>query len=130
MARVTVVNDNPEFLELVADILSDARYVTTLVDGDEPDAMDRVRASRPDVLMIDLRMGNNELHGWELAQQVRADQTLADLPILICSADSRALTQVGNHLDGTNSVATLSKPFSIDDLCAALDELLNGVGAH
>jgi CheY-like chemotaxis protein len=130
VARVTVVNDNPEFLELVADILSDARYVTTLVDGDEPDAIDRVRASKPDVLMIDLRMGNNELHGWEVAQQVRGDEALADLPILICSADSRALTKVGNHLDATNRVATLSKPFSIDDLCAALDELLSGDGPH
>lgn len=130
MARVTVVNDNPEFLELVADILSDARYVTTLVDGDEPDAIDRVRASKPDVLMIDLRMGNNELHGWEVAQQVRGDEALADLPILICSADSRALTRVGDHLDATNRVATLSKPFSIDDLCAALDELLSGDGPH
>jgi CheY-like chemotaxis protein len=130
VARVTVVNDNPEFLELVADILSDARYVTTLIDGDEPDTIERVRASQPDVLMIDLRMGNHELHGWEVAQQVRAEKALADLPILICSADSRALTQVGNHLDATNRVATLSKPFSIDDLCAALDDLLSRDRPH
>jgi CheY-like chemotaxis protein len=125
MARVTVVNDNPEFLELVADILSDARYVTTLIDGDEPNAIDLVHASNPDVLMIDLRMGNNELHGWEIAQQVRAHEALAGLPILVCSADSRALTEVGRHLDATNSVATLSKPFNIDDLCGALDGLLS-----
>ena len=40
MARITVVNDNPEFLDLVHDILEGDRYDTTLIDGDRPDALD------------------------------------------------------------------------------------------
>ena len=35
--RVTVVNDSPEFLELVGDILADERIPTILIDGDQPD---------------------------------------------------------------------------------------------
>jgi two-component system chemotaxis response regulator CheY len=123
--RVTVVNDNPDFLELVGEILAQDQYTTTLVDGDAADALDRIRSSEPDVLMIDLRMGDHELHGWSIAQQVRADETLAGLPILICSADSAAVESIRGQLDGARDVATMTKPFGVDELCAAIDRLVS-----
>ena len=124
MARVTVVNDNPEFLALVRDILEDDRYEATTIDGDLPDALDQVRASRPDLLMIDLRMGTEGLHGWDIAQQVRAEPDFAGLPVLICSADVLALKELEEDLDDTRNVGTLTKPFGIDDLTALIDGML------
>jgi len=124
MARVTVVNDNAEFLALVRDILEDDRYDTTTIDGDRPDALDLIRASRPDLLMIDLRMGLEGLHGWDVAQQVRADPAFDGLPVLICSADAPALKELEEDLAGDQHVASLAKPFSIDDLTGAIDALL------
>ena len=124
MARVTVVNDNPEFLALVRDILEDDRYEATTIDGDRPDALDAVRASRPDLLMIDLRMGSDGMHGWDIAQQVRAELDFDGLPVLICSADVVALKSLEADLDATQNVGTLIKPFSIDDLTAGIDDLL------
>ena len=124
MARVTVVNDNPEFLALVQDILEDDRYEATTIDGDRPDALEAVRESRPDLLMIDLRMGSDGLHGWDIAQQVRADSVFDGLPVLICSADVLALKELEADLDRTQHVGTLTKPFSIDELTESIDELL------
>jgi CheY-like chemotaxis protein len=124
VARITVVNDNPEFLALVKDILEDDRYDTVTIDGDRPDALEAVRASHPDLLMIDLRLGAEGLHGWELAQQVRADPAFGSMPVLICSADVEALKSVKSMLDDTQHVAALAKPFSIDDLTRAIDDLL------
>ena len=124
MARVTVVNDNPEFLDLVHDILEDDRYETITIDGDRPDALDAIRASRPDLLMIDLRMGSDGLHGWGIAQQVRADPAFDGLPVLICSADVQALNELEADLEGDSHVGRLIKPFSIDELIAAIDGLL------
>ena len=124
VARVTVVNDNPEFLALVKDILEDDRYETTTIDGDLPDALDQVRGSRPDLLMIDLRMGSEGLHGWDIAQQVRAEPDFAGLPVLICSADVLALKELEDDLDDTRYVETLTKPFSIDDLTGVIDGML------
>ena len=121
--RVTVVNDSPDFLDLVGDILADERIPTILVDGDKPDALERIRASRPDVLMIDLRMGSDELHGWDIAQEIRRDAELADVPILVCSADPMALASIQDQLDGTRRVSALTKPFSIDHLIEAIDQL-------
>ncbi len=124
MARVTVVNDNPEFLDLVHDILEDDRYESITIDGDRPDALDAIRASRPDLLMIDLRMGSEGLHGWHIAQQVRADPAFDGLPVLICSADIPALNELEGDLEGDSHVGRLIKPFSIDELIAAVDGLL------
>lgn len=125
MARVTVVNDNPEFLELAGDILEDDRYTTTLIDGDLPDALERIVASEPDVLMIDLRMGTDQLHGWEVAQEVRRHPRLEHLPILVCSGDAEALNSISDQLDDTRSVGVLLKPFSIDALSESIDRLLS-----
>lgn len=124
MARVTVVNDNPEFLELVHEILEDDRFDTTTIDGDRDDALEEVRASHPDVLMIDLRLGSDKLHGWDIAQRVRADPAFQGLPVLICSADLQAIAAIRDDLDAMHHVATLSKPFGIDDLTTAIERLL------
>ena len=124
MTRVTVVNDNPEFLDLVRDILEDERYEAITIDGDRDDALEAVRASRPDLLMIDLRMGSDELHGWDIAQRIRREPDLDGLPVLICSADVQALKAIEEDLGDTQRVAALTKPFSIDDLTAAVDHLL------
>ena len=124
MARVTVVNDNPEFLDLVHDILEGDRYETTLIDGDRPETVDLIRSSRPDLLMIDVRLGVPGDHGWEIAQQVRGEPQFEALPVLLCSADTLALAELESGLAETRRVATLAKPFTIDELVSVIDELL------
>jgi CheY-like chemotaxis protein len=124
MARITVVNDNPEFLDLVHDILEDDRYEATTIDGDRQDALELIRASRPDLLMIDIRMGTETLHGWRLAQELHRDPRFDELPVLVCSGDLAALEEIADDLDEKRHIRTLAKPFSIDELTQAVDELL------
>lgn len=124
MARVTVVNDNPDFLDLVHDILEDDRHDTTTIDGDRADALDLIRGSRPDLLMIDLRMGTDEAHGWKIAQEVRRDPKLRGLPVLVCSADPLGLRELESELNDTRHTGALTKPFNVDELTDAIDRLL------
>ena len=52
--RVTVINDNPDFLALMGDILASDHFVPTLLDEDEPDVLERAGKSKPDLgLMSD-----------------------------------------------------------------------------
>jgi CheY-like chemotaxis protein len=127
--RVTVVNDNPEFLELVRDILEDDHYATTTVDGDLDGALERVIKSRPDLVVIDLRLGADKLHGWDIAQEVRKEPSLEGLPVIICSADVLGLQALANDLADTKQVRTLTKPFAIVELTAAIDGLLADAAA-
>lgn len=124
MARITVVNDNADFLELMHEILEDERYECTTIDGDRSDALDRIRASRPDLLMIDVRLGIDGAHGWDIAKQVRQEPEFHGLPLLLCCSDPFAAAELEGDLEAMHDVETLSKPFSIDELNAAIDRLL------
>jgi CheY-like chemotaxis protein len=121
--RVTVVNDNPEFLELVRDILEDDHYATTTVDGDLEGALERIVESRPDLVVLDLRLGTDKLHGWDIAQELRREPSLENLPMIICSADVLALQALADDVADTKQVRTLVKPFAIDELTSLIDAL-------
>jgi CheY-like chemotaxis protein len=124
MTRITVVNDNADFLELMQEILEDERFECTTVDGDRSDALDRIRESRPDLLMIDIRLGIDGVHGWDIAKQVRGDADFHGLPILLCCSDPFAASELEDELQAAHDIETLSKPFSISQLDSAIDRLL------
>ena len=122
--HIAVINDNPDFLEVMADLLHDHRYAATVIDGDRDNALELVQAAEPDGLIIDLRLGRDELHGWQILQQIRADPELSELPTVICSGDLEALNGVVEALAGMRRVATIRKPFSIDEMLATLENVL------
>jgi CheY-like chemotaxis protein len=121
--HVVVVNDNPEFLELMADILRDEHYPATVIDGDRDDAVDLIRAAVPDLLIIDLRLGRDELHGWDILKQIRTDANLAEVPTIICTGDVEAAESVAEALRDMRRVETLLKPFTIDALLSKIERL-------
>jgi CheY-like chemotaxis protein len=112
--RISVVNDNPDFLELMSAILDeDAGYEVTLFDGEDT-TIDELAASDPDLLIIDLVMGGAS--GWEIVALSRADGRLADRPILVCSADIASLREKAEELARIGDVHVLEKPFSVDEI--------------
>ena len=123
MQRVTVVNDSAEFLEMMAAVLHDAHYPTTVIDGDRENARELIEAAEPQILIVDLRLGSEGLHGMDILRGVRKHPQLSDVPTVICSADAYGIEQMQAELDSLQGVSVLLKPFSIDDLYAALRQL-------
>jgi CheY-like chemotaxis protein len=123
MQRVTVVNDSAEFLEMMAAVLHDAHYPTTVIDGDRENARELIEAAEPQILIVDLRLGSEGLHGMDILRWVRKHPQLSDVPTVICSADAYGIEQMQAELDSLQGVSVLLKPFSIDDLYAALRQL-------
>ena len=123
MQRVTVVNDSPEFLEMMAAVLHDAHYPTTVIDGDRDNARELIEAAEPQILIVDLRLGSEGLHGLDILRWVRQHPQLSGVPTIICSADAYGIEQVRDELQSLQRVTVLMKPFAIDELYAALREL-------
>ena len=122
LPRISVVNDNPEFLELMSAILDeDAGYDVTLFDG-EKTSMAEIAASRPELIIVDLILGGAS--GWEIVALSRAEPALADLPIIICSADVTALRERAGELERIGNVHILEKPFSLDEITDAVARLI------
>jgi CheY-like chemotaxis protein len=122
--HIVVVNDSPEFLDVMADLLHDHRYAATVIDGDREDAVELVRAAEPDGLIIDLRLGRDELHGWDVLQEIRRDPQLSELPTVICSGDLEGLAGLEEKLAGFRRVATIRKPFAVAEMLSTLEDVL------
>ena len=120
--RVTVVNDNPEFLDLMGAILDeDAGYGVSLVNG-ETATIAEIAATEPDLIIVDLLLGGAS--GWELVTLARADARLADVPVIICSADMAALRVRQAELQQIGDVHVLAKPFGIDEVTGMVQGLI------
>jgi CheY-like chemotaxis protein len=124
--RISVVNDNPDFLELMSAILDeDAGYEVTLFDGEATSIAD-VAGSSPDLVIVDLLLGGAS--GWELVTLARADERLSETPIIVCSADVAGLREREDELAQVANLHVLEKPFSIDQVTDLVERLI-GKGA-
>ena len=121
MVRLTVVNDNPELLNLIGEILEGDRHATTLIEGIQDDLLQQICRSEPDLLVIDLRHGDDARHGWEIVQQLRGISGCEDLPVVVCSADIQALAELEPELNADLRIAALRLPFSIDEFLRSVD---------
>jgi DNA-binding response OmpR family regulator len=120
--RITVVNDNPEFLDLMAAILDeDAGYGVSLVNG-ETATIAEIAATEPDLIIVDLLLGGAS--GWELVALARADARLVGVPVIICSADITALRDRQAELEQIGDVHVLAKPFGIDEVTGMVQGLI------
>jgi DNA-binding response OmpR family regulator len=112
--RITVVDDHADFLEVVREILSEEHDVVAFSGHDI--TMDDIIDSRPDLMMVDLRLDRSQLQGLDILTQARAHPTLSGVPVIICSADVHGLgRRVDAVLDAGNT-ALLAKPFTVDSL--------------
>ena len=120
--RISVINDNPDFLDLMSAILDeDAGYEVTLVKG-EAATITEIADSRPDLLIVDLLLGGAS--GWEIVALARADARLAAIPIVICSADVIALRDREDEMKHIADLHVLAKPFGIDELTKLVERLI------
>lgn len=120
--RVTVVNDNPQFLELMSAILDeDAGYEVSLFNG-EATSIDEIARSAPDLVIVDLLLGGAS--GWEIVTLARADERLAGVPVVVCSADVTGLRERAGELERIGDVHVLAKPFGIDEVTELVERLI------
>jgi DNA-binding response OmpR family regulator len=125
--RISVLNDNADFLELMSAILDeDAGYEVQLFNGSQTTIAD-LSASEPDLIVVDLLLGGAS--GWEIVTLSRADSRLADVPIIVCSADVAALRERSDELQHIGNVHVLPKPFGIDELTGLVENLVGRAAA-
>ena len=120
--RISVINDNAEFLDLMSAILDeDAGYDVSLFKGEVVE-ISELASSDPDLIIVDLLLGGAS--GWEIVTLSRADERLESVPIIVCSADVTALRDRESDLDRIGNVRVLAKPFAIDEITELVERLI------
>jgi CheY-like chemotaxis protein len=117
--RVLVVDDNPDMLATLRDLIEIAG--ATAATATSPEEADRVLAQgfEPSVILVDVRLGRGE-RGDELAHRMRADPRFAGVPIILMSGDIHELRRVA---DQVGADATVEKPFDVDRLFEMLSDM-------
>ena len=118
MATILLVEDNDDVREMMAVALElGGHTVWTAANG--RDALARLRQGvRPCLILLDLMMP--VMNGWELRAALKADATLADIPVIVVSA---VTAEIANRLNGAEYVP---KPVDIDQLLDIVCEYCDG----
>ena len=105
--RVLVIEDEPNIIEAISFILSrDGWTVHTHSDGQT--ANGRIKATPPDVIILDVMLPGKS--GYDILRDLRADQDVAEIPVLMLTARGQARDQeLAEELGATKF---MSKPFS------------------
>ena len=126
---VYVVNSNEEFLEMIADLLSDSRAEVVL-EQMRPNVevtLENLRSAHPDLLILDIV--SHQKDGPILLARIAADAELQHLPVMLASTNPRVAEQLaGTYANVVRDV--LPKPFDLDDFFAKLNQLVVGINAR
>lgn len=111
MARVLIVDDEPDMREMMAHQLRSAGFaIDEAASGTE--ALRRARTSHPNAILLDLMLP--EMDGFEVFKALRRDPGTEDIPVLVVSARTSELDRVLAFELGADDY--ISKPFSPREL--------------
>jgi CheY-like chemotaxis protein len=80
--RVLVVEDDPTAYEVLANLLTEAGYLTVRARSGE-EALEQARRIRPAAITLDVILP--EVDGWETLQQLKADESTRNIPVIMVS---------------------------------------------
>ena len=122
-AKILVVDDDPDFVEIMRTILEANDYdVITAANGEQ--ALAQVKAQRPDLMLLDIMM-SSVLDGLNVSEQLALDPEARFMPVIMVSSIAETpyahVFPMGEqpHMD-----AWMSKPVDPKVLLAKVAELL------
>jgi two-component system phosphate regulon response regulator PhoB len=118
-AKILVVDDEPDALELIAFNLKTAGFdVLTASDGEA--ALQLARSHLPDLVLLDLMLP--EVDGLEVCKILRRDPATSAIPIIMVTAKAAEMDRVLGLELGADDYVT--KPFSPRELVLRVKNLL------
>ena len=123
MANVLVVDDDPDFVEIVRTILTAKDHqVSTAANGKQ--ALAAMHKQKPDLVLLDVMM-SYVLDGLDVTETMSSDPDLKQIPIIMIS--SLPSTRYADMFPTDRHVAIddwISKPVKPADLLQRVDRLL------
>jgi DNA-binding response OmpR family regulator len=119
--KVVCIEDEPEMIDLVKLILGRKGFELTGAMGGR-EGLAAVRRIKPDLVLLDLMMP--DMDGWEVYQQMKADEELMDIPVIVVTAKAQSIDKVlGLHIAKVDDYVT--KPFGPQELLQSVERVLS-----
>ncbi|MEG3849052.1 PAS domain-containing protein [Microcoleus sp. herbarium19] len=118
--NILIVDDNPESLRLLSEILSHRGYkVRPTRDGKL--ALNFARTTPPDLILLDIMMP--AMDGYQVCEQLKACPQTKDIPVIFISALNEVFDKVKAFSLG--AVDYITKPFQIEEVVARVENQLH-----
>jgi two-component system response regulator VicR len=117
---ILCVEDEPEMIDLIRLILGrrgfDVKGATGGLEG-----LRMIHKEKPDLILLDLMMP--DMDGWEVYQQIKADEKTRDIPVIVVTAKAQSIDKVlGLHIAKVDDY--IAKPFSPQELVDSIEKVL------
>jgi len=117
---VICIEDEPEMIDLIRLILGRKGFDLVGAIGGQK-GIDAVRQLKPDLVLLDLMMP--DMDGWEVYQQMKADDELKSIPVIVVTAKAQSIDKVlGLHIAKVDDYVT--KPFGPQELLQSVNKVL------
>lgn len=116
---ILVVDDNPDNLRVLAEILQDAGYLVRTI-RDSCRVLDAIQAQKPELILLDIMMPDRD--GFMVCRDIKAIDALSAIPIIFISALKDISDKVNAFQKG--GVDYITKPFHREEVLARVENHL------
>jgi two-component system response regulator VicR len=117
---ILCIEDEPEMIDLIRVILTRRGFEIRGANGGK-EGIEIIRTEHPDLVLLDLMMP--EMDGWEVYQQMKADETTKNIPVIVVTARAQSIEKVlGLHIAKVDDY--IVKPFSPQELLTSVEKVL------
>ncbi len=117
---ILCIEDDQEMIDLIRLILR-RRGFEILGANSGKEGLEIIRKDHPDLVLLDLMMP--EMDGWEVYQQMKADEATKNIPVIVVTAKAQSIDKVlGLHIAKVDDY--IAKPFSPQELSTSIDNVL------
>jgi DNA-binding response OmpR family regulator len=118
--RILCIEDESEMIDLIRIILGRRGFEVAGASGGQ-EGLEKVRREKPDLVLLDLMMP--DMDGWEVYQQMKADEKTKEIPVVVVTAKAQSIDKVlGLHIAKVDDY--IAKPFSPEELLASVERVL------
>ncbi len=119
MPKILVVDDEIHIVKIIAYKMRGAGYeVASARDGVE--ALEMVRADRPDLILLDVMMPR--MDGFQTLEALKSDPATRGIPVFLLTVKSKEVDRQKGYQLGADDY--LTKPFSPNKLLERIDQAL------
>ena len=111
--NILVVDDTPDNLRLLTDMLSERNYKVQMANNGAQ-ALATSQKEPPDLILLDIMMP--EMDGFEVCHHLKADERTQDIPVIFISGLDQVLDKMTAFSIG--GVDYITKPFHMEEVLA------------
>jgi CheY-like chemotaxis protein len=120
MAKILVIDDNADLLQMLRLILQERGNHEVILSADGADGLSRALTSPPDLAIVDVMMPG--ITGYDVVRRLREQPQTSNMPILILTARGQLIDRQTALQAGAND--HMAKPVTPQVLLDKVDELL------